>query len=63
MLTKPIAKLLTDLAKHEEKSVSHLIAELVLEALEHREDMYFSVLSEKRDVKGAKTIKHEDAWK
>lgn len=63
MFQKAIAKLLTDIAKHEQKSVSNLIEELVLEALDHREDMYFSALADKIDIKGAKTVKHKDVWK
>jgi len=57
------AALLSSLAKHEHKSLSSLTKELVLEALERREDRILSAIAKARDVKGVKTIKHEDAWK
>lgn len=57
------AKLLTHLARHEHKSVSSLAKELILEALERREDMVLSTLAEVRETKTVKRIKHEDAWK
>lgn len=57
------ANLLTQLAHHEHKSVSSLAKELILEALERREDMVLSTLAEVREEKATKRIKHEDAWK
>lgn len=57
------AGLLSYLAKHEHRSVSSLAKELILEALERREDMALSLLAEKRDKPKAKRIKHEDIWK
>ena len=57
------AKLLSDLAKQENKSISSLSKELILEALEYREDLALSSLAKIRDTKKAKRIKHEDAWK
>ena len=51
------------LAEHEHKSASKLIKELVIEALERREDIYLSELAESRDIKNKKTVSHEDAWK
>lgn len=58
-----IAMLLSSLAKQEHKSLSSLTKELVLEALDRREDRFLSAIAETRDVKGAKMIKHNDAWK
>lgn len=58
-----IAGLLARLAAEEHKSVSSLVRELALEALEMREDVYLSDIAENRDKKGSKTFKHEDAWK
>lgn len=57
------AKFLTQLAHHEHKSVSSLAKELILEALERREDMALSTLAEVREAKTIKRITHEDAWK
>lgn len=58
-----MAGLLSHLAEHEHKSVSSLAKELIIEALERREDMVLSAIAEIRDVKNAKRIKHDDAWK
>lgn len=54
---------LTALAEQEHRSVSSLAKELILEALERREDVVLSKIAELRDVKSAKVISHEDAWK
>jgi len=51
------------LAKQEHKSVSGLAKELILDALERREDMALSVLAKTRDIQDQKTIKHRDVWK
>jgi hypothetical protein len=42
--------------------VTSLAKELILEALERREDMNLSALAKVRDVKKAKRVKHDDAW-
>ena len=55
--------LLSELAQQEHKSVSGLTKELVLEALERREDMFLSSLAEVRDLATSKKVKHEDVWK
>ena len=57
------AGLLSRLAHREHKTVSKLVGELTLEALEKREDLYLSKVAEKLDVKGAKLFGHDDAWK
>lgn len=57
------AATLSSLARHENKSLSSLTKELVLEALDRREDRALSVFAEARDVKSAKLVKHEDVWK
>jgi len=57
------AGVISVLARQEHKSVSSLVRELALEALEMREDLYLSKVAEKVDVKGAKMHSHEDAWK
>lgn len=60
---KSTAGLLSHFAHHEHKSVSSLVRELTLEALEMREDFYLSKLAQKLDKEGAKTFGHDDAWK
>lgn len=54
---------LLSLAKQEHKSLSGLTKELVLEALDRREDRVLSALAETRERKAVGTIKHDDAWK
>lgn len=60
---EPAADLLNALAKQENKSVSSMAKELILDALERREDIALSALAELRDTQDAKRVKHEDAWK
>lgn len=55
--------LLSRLARQESKSVASIAKELVLEALERREDVALSALAELRDTSKKKRVKHEDAWK
>lgn len=62
-LEKTLASLLEKQAKREHKSVASIAKELILEALERREDMVLSTIAENRDTKKAKRIKHEDVWK
>lgn len=55
-------KFLAMLAKKEHKSVSALIKELMLEALERREDIALSALADIRCAKKEETISHDDFW-
>ncbi len=57
------ARLLSHLADQEHKSVSGLAKELVLEALDRREDMVLSAFAEVRENEKGPRIKHDDAWK
>lgn len=59
------AALLTRLARREKKSVASLTKELVLDALERREDISLSLLAERREKEqaGKKTVSHADAWR
>ena len=56
------AGLLSYLAQQEHKSVSSLAKELIMDALERREDRYLSAIAEGRDHVGSKKVKHEDVW-
>jgi hypothetical protein len=58
-----IASLLASLADQEHTSISNITKELVLEALERREDIALSAIANIRDTKQAKRIKHSDVWK
>jgi len=51
------------LAKQGDKSLSSIAKELIEEALELREDIYFSRIAAQRDTPDAVWISHEDAWK
>lgn len=51
------------IAIHEHKSASKVIKELVIEALEKREDVYLSSFAESRDTENQETVNHQDAWK
>lgn len=62
-LEESTASLLMQLAHQEHKSISNIAKELVLEALERREDKALSAIAEVRDTKKAKKVKHDDAWK
>jgi predicted DNA-binding protein len=55
-------KFLASLAKKEQKSISSLIRELILESLERREDIALSALADERLQESDQTISHEDAW-
>ena len=57
------AEFLASLAKKEHKSVSKLARELILEALERREDLALSAFAEARDSAKESKISHKDAWK
>jgi hypothetical protein len=57
------AALLATLARHEHKSMSSITKELVLEALERREDKVLSSIAETRDTNSTRTVKHVDVWK
>lgn len=58
-----VSSQISSLAAQEHKSASRLVKELVIEALERREDVYFSELAESRDVENSKKISHKNAWK
>lgn len=53
---------LTLLSKQVNKSVSSLVRELTIEALELREDRYLSRIAEKLDNPDSKLFDHKDAW-
>jgi predicted DNA-binding protein len=61
-LEEATAEFLTKLAKQEDRSVSNLVKELVLEALDRREDMMLSAVAVERDSGNDKKISHDDAW-
>lgn len=58
-----VVNVLSHLASHEHKSLSSIVRELALEALDLREDFYLSKIAKKIDQADAKTFSHEEAWK
>jgi hypothetical protein len=54
---------LTWLAERKQKTVPDMAKELLLEALDQREDEVLSVLADGREAKPSKRFSHEDAWK
>ena len=62
-LESTLARALNRLSRQEHKSVSGLAKELIIEALQHREDMDLSAVAAARDHSKTQWIKHEDAWK
>lgn len=63
-LQPDIAALLTRLAKKENKSVSSMAKDLVIDALERREDVMLSLLAEQREKsqKGKSVRTAAEAW-
>lgn len=57
------AGLLANLALQEQKSISSLVRELTLEALDLREDYHLSKIAEQRDSTPLSLLSHEDVWK
>jgi len=59
------AALLAQMARREGKSVASLTKELVLDALERREDIALSLLAERREKeqKGKRFYSHEETWR
>lgn len=57
------AAILAELAKQNHQSTSAMAKELILEALERREDLALSAIAKKRDSSSKKRIKHKDVWK
>jgi hypothetical protein len=57
------AGMINHLAQLEHKSVAGMVRTLALEALEMREDLYFSKLANELDQEDVKLYSHEEAWK
>ena len=62
-LPKTTFMYLAKLAKRMHRSVSDIVRELILEALENRECSYLSKLAAARDTNHAKRVSHDEAWK
>ena len=62
-LSAEVSGLLAVLAEKEDKSLSMIARDLIEEALELREDLYFSRIAAERDTPDSVWVSHEDAWK
>ena len=62
-LDKDLIADLRQIAGQKDKSVSALVQEFILDALDREEDRALSSLSDARDHENAKRVSHEDAWK
>ncbi len=62
-LQETTAAIVSKMAKKQKKSISALAKELILEALEKREDIALSDIANARDTKNAKRIAHDEVWK
>lgn len=60
-VTEEMAALLAKLAERDQMSVSAKVRQLVVEAMEMDEDLYFSKLAEEVDKETKKWVKAEDA--
>jgi hypothetical protein len=58
-----LVSVLVSVAKQEQVSLSSLAKELILEALERREDVTLSAIAQARDVNTTKMVSHDKAWK
>jgi predicted transcriptional regulator len=56
------ASLLGAMAQLAHQSTSSLAKELILEALERREDVALATLADLRSIENGSTVKHNDAW-
>lgn len=56
-------KILLHLAHKENKSMEILVKDLIIKALEYREDQVLLKISEARDVPNARRVTHHQFWK
>lgn len=63
VLTKTILQMLSEIAKNEDKSLSIIAQELIVEALDRHEDMLLSGMAMRREENCKKIISHNKAWK
>ena len=62
-LDKHLVSDLKRIARKKDKSVSNLVQEFILEALDREEDRILSCLADGRDHEKNDLVSHEDAWK
>lgn len=55
-------KLLSSLAHMQDKSLSKIVKDLTIEALEMKEDLYLCQIAEDVDKEDIENVSHEEAW-
>lgn len=63
VITKAVLQALAEIAKHEDKSLSVVAQELIVEALDRHEDLLLSGLAMKRESQSKRTVAHDRAWR
>lgn len=63
VLTKTVLQALGEIAESQDKSLSVVAQELIVEALDRHEDLLLSDIAMKREQKAKRTIPHDKAWK
>lgn len=63
VLTKVVLQALAEIAKHEDKSLSVVAQELIVEALDRHEDLLLSGLAMERESQSKRTVAHDKAWR
>lgn len=63
VLTKAVLQALGEIAESQDKSLSVVAQELIVEALDRHEDLLLSDIAMKREQKAKRTIPHDKAWK
>jgi len=62
-IEESLANAIVQLAKREKKFASKIMAQLMAEALDEREDKHFSKISDAVNVESVPLVSHENAWK
>jgi hypothetical protein len=63
VLTRAVLQALSEIARNEDKSLSVVAQELIIEALDRHEDMLLSDIAMKREHTSKRTTSHDKAWK
>jgi hypothetical protein len=62
-IPKDIADVLNKKAISKEVPLSEIVLDLIMDAIERDEDIYYSKIAEKREKENKKWISHDKAWK
>ncbi len=63
VLSKVVLRALAEIARQEDKSMSVVAQELIVEALDRHEDLLLSSLAMRRESQAKRTIPHDRAWR